>query len=140
MTPRLATIRTSDGTVVCRCCVVADSAWPRAKGLLGKKHLPPDEGILLRPASSIHMFFMRFAIDAVYLDRDLTVLKVVHDLKPWRMSARFGAHAVLELAAGTCAAAGVTEGDRLVVDGPARAQLTLASDSESVNAADGLRR
>jgi len=59
------------------------------------------------------MFFMRFAIDAVFLDRDLVVLDVVRDLQPWRMAARRGAKVVVELAAG--AAADVHPGDQLVL-------------------------
>ena len=59
------------------------------------------------------MFFMRFAIDAVFLDRDLVVLDVVRDLQPWRMAARRGAKVVVELAAG--AAAYVHPGDQLVI-------------------------
>jgi len=101
------------GGVVCERCVVAESARSRSRGLLGRSELPAGEGILLRPASSIHMFFMRFAIDAVFLSRDLTVLKVVSDLGPWRMASRRRAHAVLELPAGACARRGVREGDRL---------------------------
>ena len=58
------------------------------------------------------MFFMRFPIDAVFLDRDLVVLKVVENLAPWRMAAQRGAKAVLELPAG--AASGLRPGDRLV--------------------------
>ena len=67
--------------------------------------------MVFRPASSIHMFFMRFAIDAVFCDRDLTVLKVVPSLRPWRMASHRGAKIVVELAEG--AAAGVSPGDRL---------------------------
>jgi uncharacterized membrane protein (UPF0127 family) len=59
------------------------------------------------------MFFMRFPIDAVFLDRDLVVLKVVENLAPWRMAAQRGAKAVLELPAG--AASGLRPGDRLVL-------------------------
>ena len=102
--------------VVCPRCVVADSAWLRTKGLLGRESLPDDEGILLRPGSSIHMFFMRFAIDAVFLDLDLRVVRIAADLKPWRMASKLGAKAVLELPAGRCARVGVAEGDRLVVE------------------------
>ena len=81
---------------------------------------PPDgleqgEGLLLRPASSIHTFFMRFPIDAVFLARDMTVLRVVSNLAPWRMASKFRAHAVLELAAGTCERRGVRVGDRLTL-------------------------
>lgn len=110
-----ATVTTSGGAVVCDSCLIADSAWLRTKGLLGRRELPAGEGILLRPASSIHMAFMRFPIDAVFLARDLTVLKVVRDLAPWRMASRFRAHAVLELPAGTCERTGVREGDRLTL-------------------------
>lgn len=59
------------------------------------------------------MFFMRFPIDAVFLDRDLVVMKVVEDLAPWRTAGQRGAKAVLELPAG--AASGLQPGDRLVV-------------------------
>ncbi len=72
----MAILRKEDGTVVSGRCVVADSAWLRTKGLLGRASLDEDEGILLRPGSSIHMFFMRFAIDAVFLDKELRVLRV----------------------------------------------------------------
>ena len=109
-------MRKEDGTVVCADCVVADSAWARSKGLLGRASLGEDEGILLRPGSSIHMFFMRFPIDAVFLDRELYVLRVAAGLKPWRVASKRGAKAVLELPAGRCAHVGLGEGDRLVLD------------------------
>ena len=71
--------------------------------------------MLLRPASSIHTFFMRFPIDAVFLDEELRVLRVAPALGPWRAVARRGARAVLELPAGTCERRGVREGDQLVL-------------------------
>ena len=95
---------------------MADSAWPRMKGLLGRSGLDEDEGILLEPASSIHMFFMRFAIDAVFLDRELTVLKIAPALKPWRMASKRGSRSVLELPAGRCERVGLREGSRLSLD------------------------
>ena len=115
MATRFATVTTSGGEVVCDRCLLAESPWLRTKGLLGRSDLPAGEGILLRPASSIHMAFMRFPIDAVFLAKDLTVLKIVRDLAPWRMSSRFRAHAVLELPAGTCSRSGVREGERLLL-------------------------
>ena len=116
MAARTATVRTQDGSVVCERCVVARSPWLRMKGLLGRSELPGEEGILLEPASSIHMFFMRFPIDAVFLDRELTVLKVVPSLPPWRIASARGARSVLELPAGTCERRGLREGDRLTLD------------------------
>jgi uncharacterized protein len=61
------------------------------------------------------MWFMRFAIDAVFLDADDRVLRIAADLKPWRVAGRRGARAVVELAAGECARVGLREGDTLVL-------------------------
>ena len=49
---------TGDGSVVCDSCLIAEGPWLRTKGLLGRDELPDGEGILLRPASSIHMAFI----------------------------------------------------------------------------------
>ena len=111
-------VECQDGSIVCERCTVVDRPLARMKGLLGRKELPPDEGILLRPASSIHMWFMRFAIDAVFVDAELRVLRVVHELRPWRVAARRGSRAVLELAAGEAARRGVREGERLRIVEP----------------------
>jgi hypothetical protein len=83
------------------------------KGLLGRRGLASGEGILLRPAGSIHTAFMRFPIDAVFLDGEGTVLKVERELPAWRASASRGSKAVLELAAGEAERRGVEVGDRL---------------------------
>jgi uncharacterized membrane protein (UPF0127 family) len=85
------------------------------KGLLGRRRLPNGEGILLKPGSSVHMAFMRFPIDAVFLDRDLRVVKIAADLQPWRVAGTRGAKAVLEIPAGEAGRRGLTIGDRLVV-------------------------
>jgi uncharacterized protein len=103
-----------DGGPVCDRCRVADRPLARMRGLLGRRDLPRGEGVLLRPAASVHTWFMRFPIDVVFLDRDLCVLKVVPDLAPWRIASGRGARAVLELAAGECERRGVRPGDRLV--------------------------
>jgi uncharacterized membrane protein (UPF0127 family) len=80
---------------------VADTPLARMKGLLGRRSLEPGEGLLLQPAGSVHTAFMRFAIDVVFLDRDLRVLRVAPSVAPWRLVAQRGAKAVLELPAGT---------------------------------------
>jgi uncharacterized protein len=68
----------------------------------------------IEPCSSIHMFFMRFAIDAVFVDRGGTVTRAVTGLRPWRIaSGGPGAHAVLELPVGTIFSSGTREGDVL---------------------------
>ena len=107
-----------DGTrvVLCERCVIADSYWLRLRGLLGRGRLEPQEGLLLRPGSSIHMFFMRFAIDAVFLDADDVVLDVRPRVRPWRMAWRRGARAVLEVAEGQAAERAIEPGTRVVVE------------------------
>src|SRR6266568_4115293 len=94
---REVALHLEDGRVVCERCLIAETAFSRMRGLLGRRDLPAGEGILLRPASSVHMAFMRFSIDAVFLDRELRVVKVASGLRPWRTAARRKAHAVLEL-------------------------------------------
>jgi uncharacterized membrane protein (UPF0127 family) len=108
-------LRREDGTSVCERCLLAETALTRMKGLLGRRELPSGEGILLKPASSVHMAFMRFPIDAVFLDRDMRVVKVAADLAPWRAAGARGSKSVLELPAGEAARRGVSVGDRLLV-------------------------
>jgi uncharacterized membrane protein (UPF0127 family) len=109
------TIEDARGRVVCERCTVADRPLTRLRGLLGRRELPNGEGLLLRPAPSIHTWFMRFPIDAVFLSADFEVLSVRSELPAWRMAGGRGARAVLELAAGEAARRGVTSGSRLRV-------------------------
>jgi uncharacterized membrane protein (UPF0127 family) len=107
-------LKKADGTVICARCDVSDSPLKRMRGLLGKASLERDEGMLFRPAGSIHMFFMRFPIDAVFCTRELEVIDVERDLQPWKTAGRKGAKVVVELPVG--AAAEVRPGDLLVLD------------------------
>jgi uncharacterized membrane protein (UPF0127 family) len=103
----------SERGVVCDRCELADSAWTRLRGLMGRARLEPRGGLMLRPASSIHTSFMRFPIDAVFLNHELRVLRVREGLRPWRAAAVPNATAVLELAAGQAARHGLIPGARL---------------------------
>jgi len=107
-------LRRVGGDVVCANCEVADNPLRRMRGLLGRSGLESGQGLLFRPAGSIHMMFMRFPLDVVFCDRDLVVLGVERDLKPWRTAARKGAKVVIELPVG--GAQGVEPGDRLFLD------------------------
>ena len=103
-----------DGRTVCERCTDADGPLSRLRGLLGRATMGRDEGVLLRPASSVHTAFMRFPIDAVFLDRELRVIRIAADLKPWRAAGCRGARAVLELSSGESERRGVRPGDRVV--------------------------
>lgn len=106
--------------MVCDNCVLADTPVLRLRGLLGRRELASGDGLLLRPTGSIHTWFMRFAIDAVFLDRELRVLRIASDVKPWRTAAARKAKAVLELPAGEALRREVAVGDVLCMDGDAR--------------------
>ena len=91
----------------------ADDAASRSKGLLGRSSLASDEGLWIVPCPMIHTFFMKFPIDVVFLDRGLRVVRVIENLKPWRLSPWvFSAHSVLELMGGVLKG-GVAVGDQL---------------------------
>ena len=97
---------------------VADNHWTRMKGLLGRKGLAPGEGLLIVPSNSIHMLFMRFPIDVLYVDKSLQVIGLHHTLRPWRLGAfHLRSRFVVELPAGTLAATGTQLGDQLAVQG-----------------------
>jgi uncharacterized protein len=101
---------------LCARCLVAASIRRRMVGLMGRKELAADEGLLLKPANSIHTFLMRFPIDAVFLDHDQRVVKIVPAIPPGRVAGAARARAVLELPAGRAAAAGVQIGERLTIN------------------------
>jgi len=107
------TLRREDGRIVCERVVVADRAYRRMRGLLGRKYLRQGEGMVLRPGWSIHTAFMRFPIDAVFLDADQVVIKIEHDVGPWRTVSCRGAREVVEIPAGECRRRGLEVGDRV---------------------------
>lgn len=79
----------------------ADTPASRSKGLLGRTSLPADEALWIVPCPMIHTFFMKFPIDVLFLDSDLTVRRVIEDLRPWRLSPWvLSASSVLELQGG----------------------------------------
>jgi uncharacterized protein len=104
--------------VVCERCSVASTPLARMRGLLGRSDLERGEGLLLRPAASVHTFFMRFPIDVVFLGRDGEVLKVAAQLPPWRTAGARGAKTALELPAGEAARVGLSVGDRVTSSPP----------------------
>ena len=106
----------SKGTVLSDSCKRADSFFVRFVGLMGKKELEPGSGLILTPCNSIHMFFMRFPIDAVFIDSNNKVVYLMENLEPWRISPVIRkAHSVIELLPGTISSSGTELGDTLAV-------------------------
>ena len=110
---RASTILRAGATPVCERCDIAETPLTRLKGLLGHSRLGSGEGLLIRPTSAIHTCFMRFPIDAVFLDRNFVVLRAVSDMRAWRFAACRRSRAVLELAAGEIRRRDIQPGDRL---------------------------
>ena len=87
----------------------------RNRGLLGRSGLADGHALILAPCSSIHTFFMQFAIDVAFVDRDGVVLRVRKVLGPWRLQISVRAFAVVELASGSLDRSDTRAGDRLYV-------------------------
>ena len=102
------------GTTVAERARVASSSLDRTVGLLRTPEVKPGEGLWIERSPSIHMFFMPYAIDAVFVGKEGRVTKVVANLKPWRIVwwAR-GARDCLELRAGAAAESATQAGDEL---------------------------
>jgi uncharacterized membrane protein (UPF0127 family) len=100
-------------TILADAAELADTSEKRRTGLLKHDLLDPGHGLWIVPCESVHSFFMKFAIDLVYLDRNKRVRKVRHRMVPWRVSACLSAHSILELPAGAVAASGTEAGDQL---------------------------
>ena len=94
----------------------ADKSSQRSVGLLKHTGLEPGHGLWIIPCEGIHTFFMKFAIDVVYIDRKWRVRKVVPKLGPWKISLCLPAHSVLELPAGVIAETGTAKGDQLEME------------------------
>ena len=95
-------INQTKNTVLAEDVFIADTPFKRIKGLLGKKVFLPNQAIILAPCNSVHTFFMRFAIDILFVDKDYRVVKALPELDPNRIS-RIYWHAsrVIELPAGS---------------------------------------
>jgi len=112
----------SRGTVLCARLEDAGGLAGQGRGLLGRDGLEPGTGMLFEngrftPFMWMHMFFMRFAIDIVFLGRGDTVITINRRLKPWRVSSVvFGARRALELAAGAADESLTQVGDHIVFE------------------------
>lgn len=120
---RKVSARLADGRYLARQVVVARGAFRRFMGLMGRKQVAAEEGLWLVPCRSIHMFFMRTAIDVAFLDRSGVVVRTAAQMRPWSLRpisvtllpvAR--AHSALELAPGTLQSLGVVAGSQLTFD------------------------
>ncbi len=93
--------------------LITENWFERARGLLGRKGLQDGEAMLISPCNSIHTFFMSSAIDVVYLDKGMNVVKICPALTPWHFSGCTKAQMVLELPAHAASHYNIQTGMRL---------------------------
>lgn len=102
------------GSVVAQNGEMAESVWTRFMGLMGRKTLAENGGLVIYPNNGVHMFFMRFPIDVLHCADDGTVLRIMTDLKPWRVGPIVKrCKYTVELPAGTATRSGTQPGDRI---------------------------
>jgi uncharacterized membrane protein (UPF0127 family) len=101
-------------TVLAENCEAASTFFARFRGLQFRKEFPPGHGLLITPCNSIHMFFMRFPIDALFIDPENRIVHICEGIRPWRVSGVIrNSRCVLELPAGTVSSTGTAVGDLL---------------------------
>ena len=104
----------SRGTFLAGSVMLADSWWTRLRGMMGRPEPAEDEGMLLVPCRSVHMYWMKYPLDVAFLAPDGRVVAVYHGLEPSRRSKWHGdAERALELKAGRLAATQTEVGDRI---------------------------
>lgn len=107
---------TEDGKPVLAKLEIAETAWQRMRGLLGRKAMESGSGLLIPRCRAIHTFGMRFTIDLLFLDRNGAVVARAAKIRPWRIaSGPRGTRAVLEMPAGALARLDLPDGIRLIV-------------------------
>jgi uncharacterized membrane protein (UPF0127 family) len=122
--PRLVVRNTSRGTVLAERVENGSSFWAKFMGLMGRSSLPRGDGLWLPDENGIHMLFMRFAIDVVFVSAPAgsrggprRVLSLRRSIPPWRgvVWRVAGAKGVLELPAGTIDESGTAVGDEIAI-------------------------
>lgn len=112
---KLYRVKTKDKTIGMK-VKIANNAIDRLMGLMFTKTLPGCDGLLIEPCNSIHTFFMRYPIDVLFLDRNKKIVKIVRNIKPWRMTWMYWkATSVLELA-GNSLSPEIKEGEQLILE------------------------
>lgn len=113
-------VNESRRSVVAKRVDTANSVWSRFRGLMlrAEDDFVAGDALIIDPCSSIHMFFMRFPIDVLYVNREGEIVRIQESIKPWRIGPLYtrGARYVVELPAGTVRASGTRVGDRLRLD------------------------
>ena len=96
---------------------VADSFFKRFLGLMFRKSMDLEEALIFHHTNSVHTCFMRFAIDVVFLDKNMQVCKIYQSLKPWRLAGSLPAKMTVEFPANKLSTKDISIGDTLSLEG-----------------------
>lgn len=111
---RVQVVNTTKGVAIAQEAECAFSLGQRLKGLLGRSSLTAKQGMVLKPCSSIHTFFMRFSIDVLFLDKNMQVIKAIQNMPPNRLGPMvWGSKLAIELPAGQIGQTKTQVGDRV---------------------------
>lgn len=82
--------------IICKNIEVAETFYSRFKGLMFRKNMNDIDGLLLKKCKSIHMFFMKFPIDVIFVDKNFNIVKICENIKPWHITGYYykAAHAI----------------------------------------------
>ena len=111
----LALYNVRTGRVVASSLETAFDSETRKKGLLGRDGLPAGHALIIAPTNLVHTFFMRFALDLLFVRRDGTVVKAKSSVPARRIAGALRGYAVIEMAAGELSRSATAVGDRLEV-------------------------
>lgn len=96
---------------------LANTFFKRLRGLMFRRRLAPDEALWLRPCNGVHTFWMFFAIDVIFLDREMRIVRLVENLRPFRVTRpHLSARSVIEMPAHSISNLGLRVGDILVAE------------------------
>ena len=110
------TVKNQDGQTIVANLRIADTFFTRFKGLMGTKELNEGEGLLIMPCNGIHMFWMTYSLDIIFLDRDYRVVYLIEGIKPWKVSPVVKKSTmVLEFPPGTIKKYDIDIGDRIYI-------------------------
>lgn len=113
---RAKVIRKKDGSVLIADCAMALTSWEKMLGLLPRKSIDKNEAMWINNSTSIHTFFMKFAIDVAFIDRKGKILAIYHSLQPWRHSwIHLFAKGALEAKSGLMKEMGIEKGEILEI-------------------------
>lgn len=108
---------TSKGKFLAENCKVADTFRTRLRGLIGKSGLQTGDALFIKPCNSVHTLFMRFPIDVLFLDANNTVIFLIENMLPWKISPFVKkAKSVVEIPVGTIKASNTETGDSLEIN------------------------